>query len=276
MATIALAAALLSAVLHATWNFFLKERGDRLVAAVVMLVLGTAIYLPWIYLVEGLPMGVWDHVMASAIVHSVYMAALVAAYDRVDFSVAYPMARGVAPALVAVGGWMFLGDSIGLVAIGAIGVIVGALIWLGWNPGAMAGLHWALLTGLMIAIYTVNDAAAVRESGRALSYTVTITGSSAVLLLPYALWRRGSYEVLQTFRSRPLALFGAAVLNIGAYALVLLAATRAPVGLVAAVRESSVVLGALAGVFLLQEPFAKRRLTAAAVVAAGIAALGLL
>lgn len=276
MATIALAVALLSAALHATWNFFLKGSGDRLATAVVMVILGSLMYLPWIYAVEGLPVGVWDHVAASAAIHSVYFIALVSAYDRVDFSVAYPMARGVAPALVAFGGWLFLGDQIAAPAIVAIGVIVVALVWLGWNPGAMSGLPWALLTGLMIAMYTVNDAAAVRESGKALSYTVTITAASLVLLLPFMAWRRGGDTIVQTIRARPIALFGAAALNIGAYALVLWAATRAPVGLVAAVRESSVVIGALAGVYILKEPHARRRLTGAAIVGAGIIVLGVI
>lgn len=276
MATIALAVALLAAVLHATWNFFLKGSGDRLATAAVMVILGAGFYLPWVFVVAGTPDGVWDHIALSAVVHTVYFVALVAAYDRVDFSVAYPIARGVAPALVALGGWIFLDDRIGPAAWLAIGAIVGTLIWLGWNPGAMAGMHWVLLTGLMIAVYTVNDAAAVRESGRALAYTVTITAASLVVLLPYVVWRQGAYSILATFRARPIALSGAAALNIGAYTLVLFAATRAPVGLVAAVRESSVVLGALAGVVILKEPFARRRLTGAAVVTAGIIALGLL
>jgi drug/metabolite transporter (DMT)-like permease len=81
--------------------------------------------------------------------------------------------------------------------------------------------------------------------------------------------------LIATARARPVALVAAAALNIGAYALVLFAATRAPVGLVAAVRESSVVIGALAGVVILKEPFGRRRLTGAVAVAAGIAVLGI-
>ena len=136
------------------------------------------------------------------------------------------------------------------------------------------GYHWAVLTGFAIALYTVNDAAAVRESGRALSYAVTVTAANALLLVPYAVRRRGVAALIATARNRPMALIGAAALNIGAYALVLFAATRAPVGLVAAVRESSVVIGALAGVVLLKEPFGRRRLTGAAAVAFGIAVIG--
>ena len=137
------------------------------------------------------------------------------------------------------------------------------------------GYHWAVLTGIAIALYTVNDAAAVRESGRALSYAVTVIGASALLLVPYAIRRRGAAALIAAARKRPIALTGAAVLSIGAYALVLFAATRAPVGLVAAVRESSVVIGALAGVVVFKEPFGRRRLTGAAAVAVGIAVLGL-
>ncbi len=285
MATIALAVALLSAVMHATWNFFLKDSVDRLVTATLMVVAGVVLYLPWVYAVEGPPIGVWGHVAFAGVVHAAYNIALVTAYNRLDFSVAYPLARGIAPALVAVGGWLFLGDSLGPAATLALGLVVAALIWLAWSPGAVAGFrtegfrsggyHWAVLTGMAIALYTVNDAAAVRESGRALSYAVTITAANALLLVPYTIRSRGTAALIATARSRPVAVVGAAALNIGAYALVLFAATRAPVGLVAAVRESSVVMGALAGVVLLKEPFGPRRLTGAAAVAVGIVVLGI-
>lgn len=284
MASIALAVALLSAVMHATWNFFLKDSEDRLATAALMVVAGVAVYLPWVYATEGPPVGVWGHVAVSGLIHAAYNVALVTAYDRLDFSVAYPMARGIAPALVAVGGWLFLGDSLGVAATLALALVVAALIWLAWSPGVVSqtraagiresGYHWAVLTGLAIALYTVNDAAAVRESGRALSYAVTVTAANALVLVPYAILRRGGAALLATARSRPLALPGAAALNIGAYALVLFAATKAPVGLVAAVRESSVVIGALAGVVLLKEPFGRRRLSGAVAVAAGIVVLG--
>ena len=284
MATIALAVALLSAVMHATWNFFLKDSEDRLATAALMVTIGAVIYLPWVYVVQGPPVGVWGYLAASGVIHAAYNVALVTAYDRLDFSVAYPMARGIAPALVAVGGWLFLGDNIGLAATLALSLVVAALLWLAWAPKSgsgeprpgidRTGLYWAVLTGMTIALYTVNDAAAVRESGRALSFTVTMMAANALLLVPYTIRRRGGAALLATARDRPLALAGASALNVGAYALVLFAATRAPVGLVAAVRESSVVIGALAGVVLLKEPFGRRRLTGAAAVAIGIAALG--
>jgi drug/metabolite transporter (DMT)-like permease len=285
MATIALAVALLSAVMHATWNFFLKDSEDRLATAALMITCGAVIYLPWVYAIEGPPVGVWRYLAVSGVIHASYNVALVTAYDRLDFSVAYPMARGIAPALVALGGWLFLGDSLGWAATLALGLVVAALMWLAWAPRASSmalratadrtGHYWALLTGMTIALYTVNDAAAVRESGRALSYTVTMMAANAVLLVPYTIRRRGVAALLATARSRPVALVGAAALNVGAYALVLFAATRAPVGLVAAVRETSVVIGALAGVVLLKEPFGRRRLTGAVAVAVGIAVLGI-
>ena len=167
---------------------------------------------------------------------------------------AYPVARGLAPALVAIGGWVFLGDRLLRVEIVAVGIIVLALVGLAWTPGSVAGLEWALLTGVMIALYTVVDAAAVRESGEALAYTVTLTAVSTGMLLPFALWKRGISGVAAAAKEKPLALGLASILNIGAYALVLVAATRAPVGLVAAVRESSVVIGAIAGIVLFSEP----------------------
>lgn len=276
MTGVALALALLAAVMHAAWNLFLKDSEDRVSTVALMGLIGAAIYLPWVYTVDGLPQGVWDHVLLSALVHAAYFLALVTAYQRVDFSVAYPVARGAAPALVAVGGWALLGDRISGAEMLAIALIVAALIGLAWSPGVRQGLQWALLTGALIAVYTLNDAAAVRQSGSALAYTVTVTAATAALLLPYALWRRGGAALAATVLARPLQLFIAAALNIGAYALVLVAASQAPVGLVSAVRESSVIIGAIAGVAIYSEPFGRRRVVGAAIAAAGVVALGLI
>lgn len=272
----ALALALVAAVMHATWNLFLKDSEDRISTVALMGVVGSLLYLPWVYAVDGLPNGVWDHVVFSAVVHAAYFLALVTAYRRVDFSVAYPVARGAAPALVAFGGWVLLGDSIAAAEVVVIALIVAALIALAWSPGVLQGLQWALLTGLLISVYTLTDAAAVRESGKALSYTVTVTSVSIGLLLPFAIWQRGAAALVATARARPWQLIAASALNIGAYALVLVAATQAPVGLVSAVRESSVIIGALAGVVIYSEPFGRRRVVSAAFVAAGVVALGLM
>lgn len=279
MATIALVLALLAAVLHATWNFILKESADRLATVVVITIVGFLIYAPWVYLVEGFPSSVGWHLASSSIVHVLYFAALVAAYNLTDFSVAYPVARGAAPALVAAGGWVFLGDRLGATEIGAILLIAVAIVWISWTPQRSidsTGVRWALLTGLTISVYTVVDAAAVRHSGMALAYSVSLAGFSGLGLAWLALRTRDLSGVLAPLRQRPLAVTTAAALNIGAYALVLFAATRAPVALVSAVRETSVVFGALAGVLLLKEPFGRRRLAGAAAVAVGIISLGLL
>ncbi len=279
MATIALALALLAALLHATWNFILKESADRLATVVAIAFLGFVLYAPWIYVIEGFPASVGWHLTLSSVVHVLYFAALAAAYGHTDFSVAYPVARGAAPALVAVGGWIFLGDRLGADQIGAIALIVAAIVWISWSPRRSidrTGVRWALLTGVAISVYTVIDAAAVRSSGGALSYSVSLAGISGLGLAWLALRNRDLAGLLAPVRQRPVAVTVAAALNIGAYALVLFAATRAPVALVSAVRETSVVFGALAGVLLLNEPFGRRRLAGAAAVAVGIISLGLI
>jgi len=271
----ALLLALLAAVMHATWNLFIKDSSDRISTVVLMGAIGAAIYAPLVFIGQGPPGGVWDHLAVSAGVHTLYYLSLISAYSRVDFSVAYPVARGVAPALVAVGGWLFLDDQVVAGEWVAIGVIVSALLFLAWSPGHHDGVGWAVATGLAIAAYTVVDAGAVRESGNALGYTATLIAVVAVLLLPVALHRSGRAGLWAAARARPIALVAAAILHIGAYMLVLIAATRAPVGLVAAVRESSVVIGAIAGVVLLGEPFGRRRILGAVAVAGSIMALGL-
>jgi drug/metabolite transporter (DMT)-like permease len=280
MATMALVLTLLAAVMHATWNFILKDSEDRLATVVGIALVGGLLYAPWIYWAEGLPTQVVEHLATSSLVHVAYFASLVIAYDRSDFSVAYPVARGIAPALVAVGGWVFLADSIGRVEAVGVAVIVAAILWIAWTPGSRtalrgSGVGWAAFTGLTIAVYTVIDAAAVRQAGKALAYSVSLALLSGAGLALLALRTRSAAEVLAPVRERPGAVGIAAALNIGAYALVLFAATRAPVALVSAVRETSVIFGAIAGLVFLGEPFGRRRLLGAAGVAVGVIVLGL-
>jgi drug/metabolite transporter (DMT)-like permease len=257
-----------SAVLHASWNLAIKASGDRLVTAAGQVVLGALAFTPAL-VVTGLPHGAWGWVALSSVVHLLYGLSLVAAYERGDLSAMYPIARGTAPALVAIGAAVLLGDSITLAGVVAIGLIVGGIVAIGLT-GRPRGVPWAILTGIFITTYTIIDGRAVRALDTAVAYTVFVFLGNAVLYAALLVWRRGITDIVAAVRIEwwKQALGGSA-------SLVLTAARTSPLGLVSAVRETSVVFGAIAGWLLLHEQLGSKRVIAASSIAAGLAVIAL-
>jgi drug/metabolite transporter (DMT)-like permease len=204
--------------------------------------------------------------LGSAVLHAFYYSALQAGYRHGDLSVVYPLARGSGPVLSVTAAILFLGER-----PSALGLAGGALIVLAvfaLAAGSTAGMGWALLTGAFIAAYTVWDAHAVDALNQPPALYFWGSGlGMALLLAPFA---RGARR---TWRTQKPAVLGVGGLSPIAYVLVLFALTRAPVSLVAPVRESSVVVGALLGARVLDEGHTGRRIVAATAIALGIAAL---
>ena len=153
--------------MHAVWNLLVKASDDQLVAAWTV-VAGAAILALPVLIFAGLPdRSVWDLILISTVVQVAYVLTLAAAYRVGDLSFVYPLARGTSPVLVSLAGVAFLGDEIS--ALGWIGVltVTVALTWLAWRRADRSGLALALVTGLLISLYTSIDAAAVREQGSA-------------------------------------------------------------------------------------------------------------
>jgi len=266
----ALGLVLLAAVLHASWNLVVKASRDRLVAAWMQTTIGALVFLP-VLVVQGLPTGQWRPLAVSAVLHLGYALTLVAGYDRGDLSVVYPVARGTAPLLVTAGAALFLDDRPALLGLVAVGLIAGGI--LGSVRRATGGVAWAVACGGFIAAYTLVDGAAVRSGGGPLRYVVCLIALNAVTLFGAVLVRRRVSAIGAAFRLDGWRnAFGGAA-SVAAYALVLTAAQWAPLGLVSAVRETSVVLGALGGWLLLREPLGPSRVAAASVIAVGIGLL---
>lgn len=279
---------LLAAVLHASWNALVKAGADKLVMQA--LVIGgaggcMALLAPFV----GFPdRAAWPFLALSTLLHLTYNASLVRAYQRGDLSQVYPIARGAAPAFVAVGAWIALDEALGtreLAGLAALSAGIASLAFGGngnaaaSNPpapvdaaGGGSAAAWSLLTAAWIGAYSVADGAGVRIAGDPLRYIVWITLLDAAPLVAIALWlRRG--RIVASFR--PVLARGllAGVLSAIAYGIVLWAMTRAPIAHVAALRETSVIVAAAIGTLWLGEPFGRRRLLAAALVAAGAALL---
>jgi drug/metabolite transporter (DMT)-like permease len=280
----ALALLIVAALLHAGWNLVLKRAGERLVVTWWALVVGAALAAPLLLVRAPLPAEVWPYVLVSAAAEAAYFALLAHAYDQGDFSLVYPVARGAAPLLLALWAVLFLGESpsaggvagllvlaLGLAVVGGSGLLVRAA------PRAASRVSVALALGvaLLISVYSAIDGAAVRRADP-LTYTVVVFALSALVELPLVLWRPGWRAVASAWRARwpTIALIG--TLTLASYALVLSAYAVAPVSYGGAIRELSIVFGALAGWLWLGERFGALRVAGAAVMVTGIALIALL
>jgi len=275
MSAFALALVLSSAFLHAIWNALVKAAGDRaatLAAVSLMHVLAGLVLV----LIAPLPAREsWPSLLASTILHYGYYYLLFHAYRLGDLSQVYPISRGMAPALVAVGAFLLADEALTPAGWGAIAAVSAGIGLLAVQRGAAhadpLAIGVAATLGLTIAAYSVADGIGVRLAGNPLSYMGWLflleTPVIAVILLPR--WRNGHPVDWSMFRRGLLG----GLLAVAAYGVVLYAATIAPIAAVSAVRESSVVMAALIGVLLFGERPWRGRIAAASIVAAGVTTL---
>ncbi|MEU8990017.1 EamA family transporter [Streptomyces sp. NPDC048558] len=274
MTSLVTAAVLLAAVTHAGWNAIAHKITDKLVGFTLIAGGGVLIGLALIPFGAFPAAEAWPYLLASAVVHIVYFALLMKSFRLGDFGQAYPLARGTAPLVVAVlaavfahevpNGWAAAG-----IALSCAGLTGVALWGLRGSRPNWAAIGAALATGLSIAAYTVIDGLGVRASGSSLGYIAWLMVAEGLVIPAYAVWRwRGdTVTVLRPFAA--LGLLGAA-LSVTAYALVLWAQTKAELAPIAALRESSIIVGAAIGAVFFKERFGAPRIAAAALLVVGI------
>ena len=281
------AAVLLGAVLHAGWNALVKSSGDKPLDTALVHFLGAVVALPMLIAV-GLPRPeTLPYIVASLTIHVAYYIALAGAYQHGEFGVTYPIMRGFAPMLVALGSLPFLGEAPSVAAwVGIAGITLGvALVGLS-HPGEALhhgkALGFAFANAAIIALYTIVDGRGVRTEvaagGDALRYVLILFVLDG-FPYPTLVWLRrgpeGRRRILAYARSRwPLAALGG-LASIGSYAVALWAMTRAPVASVAALRETSVLFATVIGTVMLKERFGLQRAMGAVVIVAGVMALRL-
>ena len=267
--------ALSSALLHATWNLLLKSapRADRDLTSWGLFACGGLLVLPVLVVVGGPGADALPWLALSGVVHVAYIIGLVGAYRHGDFSLAYPLARGGGALTAALGGALLLGDDLSGWSWAAVGVVALGLLSLVGRGVSTAALQGALLTAVAIGTYTVIDAKGARVASSGLAYGLSTTVAAAIGISIAFLVRGRGRELLAAAPSswRTWALAGACTAT--AYALVLVAVRHAPVGYVAMLRESSVVLGAAIGWLWLKEPLGGRRLVSSGIILAGLLAL---
>lgn len=264
-----------AALLHATWNALVKISADRLVLLAVLKTVTTGVAVASVPFLPPLPVEVWPYLAASVVIHTAYFLFLTVSYRLGDLSHVYPLSRGVAPLIVAVLAFVLLGERLGEQALIALVLISAGIISLTF--GGMQGKEGrgqpkavlaALATGAMIAGYTVADGAAVRHAPDALSYLLWLNVFNGVPIILIAVLRRRRVLLPQARRVWKAGALSALV-SLWAYWIVLWASTQAPLSLVAAVREVSMVFAVLIGVIFLKERLEVRKVMSVFVTLAG-------
>ena len=267
-------AVILAAACHAGWNAIIKLDLEPIVAVSLVALGCGAVTLPLVPFV-GLPAREsWPWLAASVVIHLAYYIALAEAYRFGDMSHVYPLARGSAPLMTAIVANFAVGEALGGRGWMAIGLLTSGILLLTRRPaGGAHALHgrsvaFALTTSVTIMAYSIVDGLGVRASGNALAYSVWLFVLDTFPMLAFAWWRRPAELVAGVRTKLPHALAGGA-LSFAAYAIALWAMTKAPIALVAALRETSVLFGAIIAVVWLKEPLIRARVVATLLVIAG-------
>ncbi len=267
-------AVLLAAVLHAVWNAMAHSIDDQLVGFALMgvsVTLGAAVI---VVLSPAPTRACWVFLLASALLHVAYNLLLMRCYRLGEFGQVYPLARGTSPWLVALGAALFVHEQLSVVRLAGVVTIsvgLGLLVFVGGVPtrAARPAIAAAVLTGVVIATYTTVDGLGVRSAGSVAGYTGWLfLLQGPALPLTAVLSRRG----LLWRQVRPHLWTGltGGLLSLAAYGLVLWAQTRGALAPVAALRETSVIVGAVIGAVVFGERFGRWRIAATVLVAAGV------
>ena len=272
-----LSVVLVASVLHALWNAIAKSMKDQVVAF-GLIALAATVSGGCMLLVVRAPSGASAPFLAGSVaVHLAYNVALLNSYRFGDLGEVYPLARGIAPLLVAGGAALVAGERLAPAQLVGIAVVAGGLTSLVWSRRVRSlrdrhALWLAVAAGVAIALYSVVDGLGVRRAASPLGYAGALFLAEGFATLVGISWVRRRDLARGLDRSFVLGLFGG-VLSVVAYALVLFAQTKVALATVSALRETSVVVAALIGTVVLHEGSGRRRVLSALVVAAGVALL---
>ncbi|MCB1366128.1 MAG: EamA family transporter [Rhodobacteraceae bacterium] len=267
-------AVMAAALLHAGWNAIIRFGRDKFQGMFLLSVCQGVMGAVLIFLYP-LPTGqTWAWLAGSAVLHSGYKAFLTFAYMHGDLSRVYPIARGTAPMLVALTGAFLLADIVapleyfGILLIGAGIVMMARGVFVHGESRAL--LSYAFASAVMTAGYSLFDGFGARVAGDAAMYVAWMFVLDGVLFLAWGLWYRGRSAMPRSARLWGLgALAGAA--SYGAYGIAVWAMTVAPIALVTALRETSVLFAVLIGVVFFGERADRGKLAAAVLIAGGVA-----
>ena len=273
-------AVLFAALCHAGWNAAVKRGLDPL-ATTILMAIGAALVGVAMLPFTGWPdSAAWPWVIASVLIHIVYFAALIESYTAGDMGLVYPLARGSAPLMTATAAAVLLNEHLGLlgwlgIAVLATGVLLLSLrgsrdlVTLDLAKLDRRAIGFALLTAVTICAYTLVDGVGARVAGNAHAYTAAMFAGIGMSMAIYALARRGAGVFVLMAQHWRLGI-GGGVMQVTSYGIAIWAMTVAPIALVGALRETSVLFGTILAVVFLKEPLLMPRVAAAMMIVCGL------
>ena len=275
METHVFAAVLLAAVLHAGWNSLVKMGLDRASTLLLLTLVQAGIAVALLPFVAQPSTESWIWILASAALHVGYKVFLMQAYSHADLSQAYPLARGTAPLIVTVWSVLILGATFTPSSVAAIlAISLGILMMTakGSSSGWMRGsaMFWALGTASFTASYTLVDGVGARIAGTSSGFILWMVIGDAIGMSAYAALTRGraTFSALLPVWKTGLA---AGAMSLGSYWIAVWAFTQAPIALVAALRESSILFATVIAALVLSERVNRWRWISAFFIASGVA-----
>jgi drug/metabolite transporter (DMT)-like permease len=274
------AAVLFAAACHAGWNAAIKRKLDPLVTTVLISIGAAgvaAVFVPYV----GLPeVRAWPYVGASVLIHLCYFAALIESYRAGDLGQVYPIARGTAPLMTAIATTLLIGERPALLGWLGIGLLAAGVLLLSLRGGRdlqrldRRAVGFALVTAVTVCAYTVTDGLGARLAGSPNAYSLALFVGIGPVMVVYALMRGGVGALGAGKHHWAIGVAGGA-LQVGSYGIAIWAMTVAPIALVGALRETSVLFGAVIAVVLLKEPLQRSRVVAALMIVCGLALIRL-
>jgi len=265
---------LFAALLHASWNAMAKSGGTPEYSIASYQLVGALVCLPFLFAIPLPLVESWPMILLSVVWHNCYYFTLAKSYRAGDLSQMYPLFRGLAPVLVAIGAavfaheWLSPGSmlGIGLISFGLISITL-----LGGQFGKIPplALRWGLATSALIAIYTVTDGMGVRVAGNSLSYILWLFALEPIPICLILLFidRDGWFDYM---RNKPGKIVLGGIASSSAYGLVIFAMGLGSMAMVSSLRETSVIFAALIGTLVFRESFGRQRIFASVLVACGV------
>ena len=268
------AAVLAAALLHAGWNSVVKVGLDRVSTVLLLALVQALIALPILPFVAQPVPASWPWIVAAAILHTGYKVFLVEAYAHADLSQAYPLARGTAPLIVMGVSIAFLGvafEPLSVLAILSISAGILLMAAKGSADGRMKGkaLFYALGTAGFTASYTLVDGIGARIAETPSGFILWMVLGDTVGMVAYAAWVRGRSAFPSLLPAWKTGI-AAGAMSLGSYWIAVWAFTQAPIALVAALRESSILFAVIIAVLVLREPVSSWRWASAIAIAIGV------
>jgi drug/metabolite transporter (DMT)-like permease len=264
------AAVLLAALLHAGWNAVVKLGVDRFSSILLLALVQGALALALLPVFEPPARAAWPWVLIGSALHSGYKLFLIRAYAQGELSQVYPIARGTAPLIVTVAGALLLAEAPTPLRAAAVIAIAGGIMLVAAKDGmGRTALLWALGTACFTAAYTLADGVGARLAGAASGFAMAMFALDGLFMLGFALATRGPAALAAL---APAGWSGAAAgaMSLASYWIAIWAFTRAPLAMVAALRETSVLFAMLIAFFFLRERIGRRRWAAAGLIVSGI------